>query len=141
MAKSKFSILKFIKEKEIEREQTKAMRLNNFIANLKSNIKEQQEKMINNKYPTSGNFSKITIFQEFQSSFRRTILELSQEKEIKEKEYQGIINNLKNLNIEFEKFKYMDDIENKKILHELKKKEVKLMDELSQITLAYRKQT
>jgi hypothetical protein len=136
--KSQFTSLRFIKEKEMQRVEMEMMVLNEAILGLQKNIGSETSAIMDADFPQNGVFSQIALYREIQKAHRYKILQLNVKIEEKRVFYEETKERLEKLNVEFEKLKYLEKIENDKKDRELKKKEIKLLDELGLMTLSYR---
>lgn len=137
--KTKFSQLVKVKKRKVDDIENELLDIQNqkrrVIFLIEGISKEISEIII----PKSGSFSKMNIvhmhlknFSNQKSSYEEKIIRLNQQ-------IEGIKELYKEANIEFEKVKYLEDLEIKKQLHELKIKENKDMDEIANLLFTKQK--
>ncbi len=133
---TKFSQLLKVKMRRVDEIEGEILDAQNKKRKTELKIKQIEGEILGLKTPTRGEFSKISISHFFLTNLsnQKTFfnLELSSIK----LQIEGLNVLHKEANIEYEKVKYLDDLEIKKYLKELKIKENKDMDEVGNILFA-----
>ena len=129
--KTKFDSLVKLKKLKVEEKERELTNLNNQIAQAYEELAEIQKEIDKFEYPKEGNFALITQFKILQNSLFKQLQE--KQNYINFLENQKIIlqTQLKELNLEYEKMKYLQAEEIKKYVKKLKEKEAKEMDEIA----------
>jgi flagellar biosynthesis chaperone FliJ len=130
--KNKFKILKDFRDQEVKTKQLQISTLYAKVNEIKANIINIINIINNTPLLKNGKLSEILHIQNTIRILRNDIKR--KEKKKQEKENQIIIEQeeLKHLNIEYEKIKHLFDIENKKIKEYIEYKEQEELDDISQ---------
>ncbi len=99
-------------------------------------IKEIEVEVQELKVPKSGKFSQISISSFFLTNLSNQKSFLKQELSSLKLRIEGLNTLYKEANIEYEKVKYLDDLEKQRYIKELKIKENKDMDEVGNLLFA-----
>ena len=124
------SVVKF-KKQIVEKIERNLQKINSSVNELKTKIDNLNKTLLSLSLPKNGNFAKIVQIKSQQSFLREEIDRLKQQIIILENRKKELLNELKNANIEYEKMKYLQAEEVKKILKEKKLKESREMDEIA----------
>jgi len=134
--KTKFSQLVKVKKRRIDEIENELLDTQNQKRRVLIQIEDLLKEISKIKTPKSGSFSQINIahfhlknFSNQKNRYEEEIVKLDQQ-------ILGIKELYKEANIEFEKVKYLEDLEIQKQLHELKIKENKDMDEIANMLFA-----
>ena len=131
MVKTKFDAIVKLKKMKLDEVNNEVSQLNSKIEMATQQLTKLQKEISDFEYPTSGNFSLITQF--------RTILD-AKLVEINQKRLEiDYLNNQKNIlaerlkevNLEFEKIKYLQSEEIKRYIKKIKQDEAKNLDEIA----------
>jgi len=129
--KSKFTPLLKLKKQTISAKEQTLMQCNNDIAIKQKEIDQNQEDMLNLSLPTQGNFALYSYTQEQKRVITIFAKQLKKEEEWLKAKKINIQNELKYLEIEYEKFNYLHQNEVDKKIEKLKKEEAKMLDEVA----------
>jgi flagellar export protein FliJ len=131
--KTKFSQLVKVKKRKVDEIESELLDAQNEKRKIHSQIDKISLEISELKTPQSGGFAKLNISFTYLSN-------LSNQKKLKVEELEKIEHQIelikelyKEANIEFEKVKYLDELEVKKQLEELRVKENKDMDEIANL--------
>ncbi len=137
--KTKFSQIVKVKKRRVDEIENELLDIQNQKRRVIRSIEEILKEISEIKTPKSGSFSQINIahmhltnFSNQKNGYEEDILKLDQQ-------ILGIKELYKEANIEFEKIKYLEDLEIKKQLHELKIQENKDMDEIANLLFSKNK--
>ena len=129
--KSKFTPLLKLKKQTISAKEQTLMQCNNDITIKQKEIDQNQEDMLNLSLPTQGNFALYSYTQEQKRVITIFAKQLKKEEEWLKAKKINIQNELKYLEIEYEKFNYLHQNEVDKKIEKLKKEEAKMLDEVA----------
>jgi len=129
--KSKFTPLLKLKKQTISAKEQTLMQCNNNITIKQKEIDQNQEDMLNLSLPTQGNFALYSYTQEQKRVITIFAKQLKKEEEWLKAKKINIQNELKYLEIEYEKFNYLHQNEVDKKIEKLKKEEAKMLDEVA----------
>jgi hypothetical protein len=129
--KSKFTPLLKLKKQTISAKEQTLMQCNNDITLKQKEIDQNQEDMLNLSLPTQGNFALYSYTQEQKRVITIFAKQLKKEEEWLKAKKINIQNELKYLEIEYEKFNYLHQNEVDKKIEKLKKEEAKMLDEVA----------
>jgi flagellar export protein FliJ len=131
--KTKFSQLVKLKKRKVDEIENELLDVQNQKRRVLVQIEDILKEIAKIKTPTSGSFSQVNIahmhlknFSNQKDLYEKEILKLNQQ-------IEGIKKLYKEANIEFEKVKYLEELEIEKQLHELKIQENKDMDEIANL--------
>lgn len=137
--KTKFSQILKVKQRRVDEIENELMDVRFQKRKTLTKIEEIVEEIMGLKTPQSGSFAEINLSHTY-------LKNLSNQKQSKEQEIiqldqqiEGIKELYKEANIEFEKVKYLEDLEIEKKLQELKVQEAKDMDEIANLLHAQKK--
>jgi len=129
--KTKFDSLVKLKKLKVDEKEREITKINNQIAKAYEELKKIQEEINNFEYPKEGNFSLITQFKLMQNALFNQLKEKQNQINFLENQKNILTQQLKELNLEYEKMKYLQGEEIKKYLQKLKQKEAKELDEIA----------
>ena len=137
--KTKFSQILKVKQRKVDEIENELMDVRFQKRKTLTRIEEIVKEIEGLKTPQSGSFAEINISHTY-------LKNLSNQKQSKEQEIiqldqqiEGIKELYKEANIEFEKIKYLEDLEIAKKLQEIKVQEAKDMDEIANLLHAQKK--
>ncbi len=137
--KTKFSELLKVKKRKVDEMENRLLELQNQKNRFLLQIEEIDDDISSHKSPKIGDFSKITL------SYAKLSI-LSNQKKLKKQELLNLQEQIieqkklyKEANIDFEKIKYLDDLEVEKVLQQMKIQESKDMDEIANILFSNKK--
>jgi flagellar export protein FliJ len=134
--KTKFSQLVQVKKRRVDEIENELLDIQNQKRRVLIQIEDLLKEIFKIKTPKNGSFSQINIahmylknFSNQKSRYEEEIVKLNQQ-------ILGIKELYKEANIEFEKVKYLENLEIQKQLHALKIQENKDMDEIANMLFA-----
>jgi flagellar biosynthesis chaperone FliJ len=129
--KTKFSAVVKIKKQVVEKIERDIQKINSSILKVKQQIEEIQNILYSLTPPQNGNFPLFSQIKTQQNMLRSEIEKLNSQILFLENRKNELMNELKKSNIEYEKMKYLETQEIKKMLKKSKLKESREMDELA----------
>jgi len=129
--KTKFDSLVKLKKLKVDEKERELIKLNNQISQAYEEMLKIQNEIDSFEYPKEGNFSLITQFKIMQNALFNQLKEKQEYIIFLENQKEILSNQLKELNLEYEKMKYLQGQEIKKYLEKLKHKEAKEMDDIA----------
>ena len=129
--KTKFDSLVKLKKLKVEEKERELTKLNNQISIAYEELQNIKKEIENFEYPKEGNFALITQFKMIQNAFFNQLKEKEEFINSLKIEKENLQLQLKELNLEYEKMKYLQGEEIKKYIKKLKEKEAKDMDEIA----------
>jgi len=124
------SVVKF-KKQQVDNIEKNLQKINASINELHSKIDELNKTLLSFNLPNKGSFSLLNQIKHQQSIIRDEIANLKNQIVILQNRKNELLNELKNAKLEYEKMKYLQAEEIKKILKEKKLKEMRDMDEIA----------
>ncbi len=124
------SVVKF-KKQQVDNIEKNLQKINASINDLQSKIEELNKTLLSFNLPNKGSFSLLNQIKHQQSIIRDEIANLKNQIVILQNRKNELLNELKNAKLEYEKMKYLQAEEIKKILKEKKLKEMRDMDEIA----------
>ena len=129
--KTKFTQIVKIKKQKVAKVEIELTKINNKISDTDRNISDTNEAIKSHSTPMSGSFSQIKLYQDNLNSYLYELKELNNELNLHKSEKTKIDIQLKEANLDYEKMKYIENVEIKKILKEAKRKEENELNEIS----------
>lgn len=129
--KTKFTQLVKLKKQQLNEIEIELVTINNKIASLKDEINKINEAIKSISKPSKGTFRELNSTQEAFHSYMFEIEELNKRVESLILKRNQVELKMKELYVEYEKFKYLEATEIKKILKEQKRKEEEELNEIS----------
>jgi flagellar biosynthesis chaperone FliJ len=129
--KTKFSPVVKIKKQEVEKIERDIQKINSSILQVKNQMEELQNILFSLTLPQNGNFSLFSQIKIQQNMLRTEIEKLNNQILFLENRKNELMEELKKANIEYEKIKYLETQEIKKMLKKAKLKESNEMDEIA----------
>jgi flagellar biosynthesis chaperone FliJ len=129
--KTKFSAVVKVKKQAVDKLQRDIQKINSSILQVKQQIQELQNILFSLTLPQNGNFSLFSQIKAQQNMLRDEIEKFKNQIMVLENRKNELMNELKKANIEYEKMKYIEAQEIKKLLKKNKLKEARYMDELA----------
>ncbi|WP_024787475.1 MULTISPECIES: flagellar FliJ family protein [unclassified Lebetimonas] len=129
--KTKFSSVVKIKKQVVQKLEKDVQKINFSITKLNKKIENLQNILFSLTLPENGNFSLFSQIKSQQHLLRGEMEKLKNQIIVLENRKNELMNELKKANIEYEKMKYLENEEIKKILKKAKLKEAKEMDEIA----------
>ena len=129
--KTKFDSVVKVKKQAVDNIERNIQKVNASINELKYKIKELNETLLSFSLPKEGSFALLNQIKHQQHILREEIEKLKNQIIILENRKKELLNELKKANIEYEKMKYLQAEEIKKIIKEKKLKEARDMDEIA----------
>ncbi len=134
--RTKFSQLLKVKMRRVDEIEGEILDAQNKKRKTELKIKEIEDETRELKVPKSGKFSQISISSFFLTNLSNQKSFFKQELSSIQLQIEGLNELYKEANIEYEKVKYLDDLEIKKHLKEMRIKENKDMDEVGNLLFA-----
>jgi len=129
--KTKFSDILKVKKQVVEKIERNIQKINASINNLKVKINNLENALFSFSTPKEGNFSIFSQIKVQQSLLRDEIENLKNQMVILENRKNELMEELKKANIEYEKIKYLHELEVQKMIKEKRLKENREMDEIA----------
>ncbi|GAX86846.1 conserved hypothetical protein [Lebetimonas natsushimae] len=129
--KTKFSTVVKVKKQEVDKIEKDIQKINFSILELNKKIEELQNILFSLTLPQNGNFSLFSQVKTQQNMLRNEIEKFKNQILFLENRKNELMNELKKANIEYEKMKYLETQEIKKMLKKAKLKESRDMDEIA----------
>ncbi len=134
--KTKFSKLVKVKKQKINEIESELLDVTNQKQKMYIHIQETRKEIAEFKKPSSGNFSELNLSYSNLANLSNQKKSYEDKILMFEKQLDGLKELYKEANIEYEKIKHLEDLEIKKQLFELKRKESKDMDEIANLLFA-----
>lgn len=116
---------------EVDKIQREIIKQNSLIAKAEKELESLKEELNSIQYPKSGNFSLITQIKTLQNALLQQIKLKNDEIQFLRNQKNLLSGQLKEKELEYEKMKYLQGEEIKKIVKKIKKEEEKSMDEIA----------
>ena len=129
--KTKFDSLVKLKKLKVDEKEREISVLNNQIALAYEDIEQLKQEITSFEYPKTGNFALITQFKMMQQALFNQLKEKENYINYLENQKNILSHQLKELNLEYEKMKYLQGEEIKKYIKKIKQKEAKELDEIA----------
>jgi len=129
--KTKFDSLVKLKKVKIDEVENEVSKLNQAIFQAQEELNKIKQEFSDFQYPKVGNFSLLQQFKILQTALLNQINQQQTNLNMLENQHNHLIEKLKEVNLEYEKFKYLQGDEIKKHLNKLKEQEAKDMDEIA----------
>jgi flagellar biosynthesis chaperone FliJ len=131
VVKTKFDALVKLKKMEVDKLSREITKQNGKIAKATDELKNLNEEFKQIEYPKSGSFSLITQIKILQNALLNQITLKKEEIKFLENQKNLLKAQLRDKELEYEKMKYLQAEEIKKIVNKMKKEEAKKMDEIA----------
>jgi len=131
VVKTKFDSIVKLKKMEVDKIQREIIKQNSLIAKAEKELESLKEELNSIQYPKSGNFSLITQIKTLQNALLQQIKLKNDEIQFLRNQKNLLSGQLKEKELEYEKMKYLQGEEIKKIVKKIKKEEEKSMDEIA----------
>ena len=129
--KTKFDSVVKIRAQKVEKIENDIKKINSSIAKLKEKINNLNSLLLSLHLPTKGSFSQIAQINSQKNLIRNEIDVLNNQIIILTNRKNELLHELKKAKVEFEKMKYLQSEEIKKIIKEIKLKEARELDEIA----------
>ena len=129
--KTKFDSIVKVKKNEVEKIERNINKLNSSIKMLEDKIITLNNKLSSFTFPKNGNFSEFNQYKILQNSLIEEIENFKNQLNILNNRKKELFQEYKKANIEYEKMKYLQNEEIKRVLKKKKKKEQLEMDEIA----------
>jgi len=129
--KTKFDSVVKIRAQKVEKIENDIKKINSSIAKLKEKINNLNSLLLSLHLPTKGSFSQIAQINSQKNLIRNEIDALNNQINILTNRKNELLHELKKAKVEFEKMKYLQSEEIKKIIKEIKLKEARELDEIA----------
>jgi len=129
--KTKFSDILKVKKQAIEKIERDIQKINASINNLKVKMNNLENALFSLSTPKEGSFSLFSQIKTQQNLLRDEIKNLNNQIVILENRRNELMEELKKANIEYEKIKYLENLEIQKMVKEKRLKESRDMDEIA----------
>jgi len=129
--KTKFSDILKVKKQAVEKIERDIQKINTSIKKLELKIENLNKTLFSLTPPKKGNFSVFSQLKSQQNLIREEIEKLKNQIIILKNRKNELMEELKKANIEYEKIRYLEGLEIKKIIKEKKLKEDRYMDEIA----------
>jgi len=131
VVKTKFDSIVKLKKMEVDKIQREIVKQNSLIVKAEKELESLKEELNSIQYPKSGNFSLITQMKTLQNALLQQIKLKNDEIQFLRNQKNLLSGQLKEKELEYEKMKYLQGEEIKKIVKKIKKEEEKSMDEIA----------
>lgn len=138
--KTKFTQLVILRKKKVDEAELMLQKNAQQIQAKQAEIDALVREFATLEEPKSGVYQAFLTFVHHKNEYRQTIDSKMGELALLKKQKQDLQEHFKAQNIEYEKAKYLDGLEVKKILEKLKKQESKDLDEISVMLYANNKE-
>jgi len=129
--KTKFDSLVKLKKLKVDEKEREIQTINNQISKAYEEFNQIQNEINSFEYPKEGNFLLITQFKMMQNALFNQLKEKQNHINFLQGQKNILSNSLKEVNLEYEKMKYLQGEEIKKYIKQLKQKEAKELDEIA----------
>ena len=129
--KTKFDSVVKVKKQKVDAVERNLQKINASIQKLKIKIEELHKTILSYTLPKEGSFALLNQIKHQQHIIREEIQNLENQIVILENRKKELIDELKKVNIEYEKMKYLQAEEIKKKVKEQRLKEARDMDEIA----------
>ena len=129
--KTKFDQIVKLKKLDVEKIERELLKQNQKIEKANQELTQFKIEFSKFEYPKTGNFALITQFKTMQTAFLREIKQKEEELVFLENQKTLLQGQLKDKQLEYEKIKYLQGEEIKKMVKKLKKEEAKNIDEIA----------
>ena len=129
--KTKFDQIVKLKKLDVEKIERELLKQNQKIEKANQELTQFKIEFSKFEYPKTGNFALITQFKTMQTAFLREIKQKEEELVFLENQKILLQGQLKDKQLEYEKIKYLQGEEIKKMVKKLKKEEAKNIDEIA----------
>ncbi len=129
--KTKFDSVLKVKKNEVEKIERNIQKINVSINMLKEKIKKLNDKLSLLSFPKNGSFSEFNQYKLMQNILIDEIDNLENQINVLENRKNELFKEYKKANIEYEKIKYLQAEEIKKLIKKQKQKENIQMDEIA----------
>jgi hypothetical protein len=131
VVKTKFDQIVKLKKLDVEKIERELLKQNQKIEKANQELTQFKIEFSKFEYPKTGNFALITQFKTMQTAFLREIKQKEEELVFLENQKILLQGQLKDKQLEYEKIKYLQGEEIKKMVKKLKKEEAKNIDEIA----------
>ncbi len=128
--KTKFTAVVKIKKKRVDDIQNSIFAVDALIAKTEMTLAETKNRFNTLEPPHQGTFSNLIAFEDMKKAFRHEIEMLKMTLANHQNQKNMLIGALKEANAEFEKMKYLEDEEIRKVIKARTTKEAKELDEI-----------
>jgi flagellar biosynthesis chaperone FliJ len=135
--KTKFDSIVKVKKQIADNIEQDIAKINSAIAELEEKIKQKEEEFLNFTPPKSGSFAEFTQIKLEQNFLKNEIDTLKSQLAMLNARKNDLLEELKKARLEYEKMKYLQGEEIKKILKQERIKEAQDMDEVAIIRSNY----
>jgi len=129
--KTKFDSVVKVKKQKVDTIERNLQKINSSIQNLKNKTEELTKTLLSFSLPKEGNFALLNQIKHQQHILRDEIQKLKNQIVILENRKKELLEELKKANIDYEKMKYLQAEEIKKMIKEKRLKEARDMDEIA----------
>ncbi len=130
--KTKFEQLVYLRKEALKEGERKIMAVNQKIQGAQSSLDQAQQRLYEIVIPKKGeSYNELLRFQSLKESHLYEIEQITVLIAALKLERKSIQEEVRYLNIEYEKAKYLDSLEKQKIINEVKRKETQYLDEVS----------
>jgi flagellar export protein FliJ len=129
--KTKFDSVVKVKKQTVDNIERRIQKVNASINTIKNKIEELNNTLLSYSLPREGSFALLNQIKHQQHILREEIQNLKNQIVILENRKKELLNELKKANIEYEKMKYLQAEEIKKIIKEKRLKEARDLDEIA----------
>jgi len=129
--KTKFSDILKIKKQAVEKVERNIQKINSSIQMLQNKINSLNNELLSFSFPKEGDFRKFQQVKLMQENLINKIKNFENQIGILENRKNELMKELKKANIEYEKIKYLENLEIQKMIKEKRLKENREMDEIA----------
>ena len=129
--KTKFDPIVKVKKNEVEKIKRDIQKINKAVMEITKKQEELHSSLLRFSLPKSGNFSKIIQAKEMQNILKNEIKNLENQINMLQNRKKELLTELKKAEIEYEKMRYLQGEEIKKMIKRERLKESRDMDEIA----------
>jgi len=129
--KTKFSDILKIKKQAVEKIERSIQKINSSIQMLQNKINSLNNELSSFSFPKEGDFRQFQQVKLMQENLINEIKNFENQIKILENRKNELMEELKKANIEYEKIKYLENLEIQKMIKEKRLKESRDMDEIA----------
>jgi len=129
--KTKFDNIVKIRKQEVDKIKRDIQKINSALKEIENKVLKLKKELFSFSLPKSGSFSQIIQSREIQNAIKNEIDNLSSQINMLNSRKKALLEELKKAEIEYEKMKYLQAQEIKKMIKRQRLKEAKEIDEIA----------